>query len=575
MKKFMFVLVAAFGLLATSCSKDETTTPPFEGGNVAFTVVAPELATRTIGDGTTATTLEYAVYDAEWNHIAYLDGTTTISLQTTVELELIDGKVYNLIFWAQNAAAPYTFDVETKKVTVDYAGIKSNHEAHDAFYATVENLKVKSGLNKTVELFRPFAQLNIGTADWAAIENSDEVFTKTQVKVKAYDTLNLVDGEVSGGAERTFDFEVMPTETLSVNNTPYKWLALNYLLVNDKELVEVTFNADNADVAEKLWNNVPVQRNHKTHIVGKLLTSLVDFEVIIRPAFDDPDYVVDENTTHDVTVNTAAELQAAIDAATGRTNIIFGQDITAASTINVLQKQAAKDLIIDGSGYKFDGKILVNGNARAAGKETLTFKDIHFYTESTTEFTFIDAPSKVNNKYNYSHNVTIVGCTFEFGGNGAVTEIGSASFTGTYNLVMADCEAINMHSLLQVQSCDNTVKVRNVTVTEGKNGISFGNTAYPTIVNANIKTREYGVRADGNASRGNLVIENSTIDAKQPVIVRKVTTDGYSVALNNTTLITEALYSVVFTSGSDDAAYVAPTKAFSITGAEGYNVFPK
>ena len=81
-------------------------------------------------------------------------------------------------------------------------------------------------------------------------------------------------------------------------------------------MVEVTFNADNADVAEKLWNNVPVQRNHKTHIVGKLLTSLVDFEVIIRPAFDDPDYVVDENTTHDVTVNTAAELQAAIDAAT-------------------------------------------------------------------------------------------------------------------------------------------------------------------------------------------------------------------------------------------------------------------
>ena len=113
MKKFLFLAVAAIGLLATSCSKDETTNALPEGdAKVTFTVVAPELQTRTIGDGTTATSLWYAVYDANWNHIAYLDNTTAvaINLQTNVELELIDGKTYNLIFWAENAGAPYTFD---------------------------------------------------------------------------------------------------------------------------------------------------------------------------------------------------------------------------------------------------------------------------------------------------------------------------------------------------------------------------------------------------------------------------------------------------------------------------------
>ena len=120
MKKFLFLAVAAVAMLATSCSKDETANAYPEGDTkVSFTVVAPELQTRTIGDGTTATTLEYAVYDANWNHIAYLDGTTTINLQTTVDLELIDGKTYNLIFWAENAASPYDFNRADKKVYVN------------------------------------------------------------------------------------------------------------------------------------------------------------------------------------------------------------------------------------------------------------------------------------------------------------------------------------------------------------------------------------------------------------------------------------------------------------------------
>ena len=271
------------------------------------------------------------------------------------------------------------------------------------------------------------------------------------------------------------------------------------------------------------------------------------------------------------TVKTAEELQAAIAAAanTEVTNeVSFAANI--AGDVTVLQKEGI-NLIINGQGYKFDGTITVNGNARAKGTETLKITNINFET-ANSDFTFISAPSKIDGRYNYSHNVTIENCTFT--GNHTV---GSASFTGTYNFVMKNCTATNMHSILQTQSCDNTVVVDGVNVVNGKNGISFGNTASPTLKNSTINATEYGVRGDGNASRGKLVVENTTINANVPVIIRKVTTDGYSVDLTGAKLTKgkDSYYHVVFTKGSDDETYAAPEKKFSYNIADEYMVFPR
>ena len=82
MKKFLFLAVAAIGLLATSCSKDETTNALPEGdAKVTFTVVAPELQTRTIGDGTSATTL-FTMLRGITSHIS------TVLLLSTFRLTL-------------------------------------------------------------------------------------------------------------------------------------------------------------------------------------------------------------------------------------------------------------------------------------------------------------------------------------------------------------------------------------------------------------------------------------------------------------------------------------------------------
>ena len=269
-------------------------------------------------------------------------------------------------------------------------------------------------------------------------------------------------------------------------------------------------------------------------------------------------------------VRNAEELQAALDSEES-VNIVFLNDIE--GDVTVLQKENI-NLTVDGKGKKYNGVITVNGNARAAGAETLTFKNINFDAADATEgFTFISAPSKIDNRYNYSHNVTITGCTFT--GNYPAVEVGAASFTGTYNLVMKNCTATNMHSALQVQSCDNTALVDGVTVTGCKNGVSFGNTAYPTLKNSTINAAEYGVRADGNASRGNLVVENTTIEAKQGIVVRKTTTPGYAVRLGNDVAIDVTDdYDVVFTKGSDDAAYEKPAVDYSYESVANFNVFP-
>ena len=294
----------------------------------------------------------------------------------------------------------------------------------------------------------------------------------------------------------------------------------------------------------------------------------IEFTVVVNE-WDEQDVNCGEIDEAFTFVTSAAEIQTILDAATDDVTILFGNEIK--GDVTVLQKEGV-NVTINGNGNKFDGVFTVNGNARSTGAETLTFTGIKF--ESDEAKTFISAPSKINNRYNYSHNVTIEDCTFT-GALDQGVEVGSASFTGAYNIVMKNCVATNMHSLLQVQSIDNTVLVENVETIACKNGVSFGNTAYPTLRNAKIEAAEYGVRADGNASRGKLFIENSTIEAKQPVVVRKVTTAGYTVNVDAATkLKTAEAFQVIFTKGADDAAYVAPEVAFTFNGPAATAVFP-
>ena len=289
-RKLSFGLMMLATLFAASCAKELVEAPVLnEEAKVTFSVNTPEIATRAYSDGTTATVLQYAVYDVDGKILPNLTKTdATIKGSTTVELQLTTGNTYSVIFWAAAPNAPYAVDFAKKTMTVDYTAAVCNDEARDAFYAC-KTFTVTGVQTETIELRRPFAQLNIGTADYTDSENAGYVPTQSSVVVKnVYKTLNLATGAVENEVVANFDLaDIKKDEDFPVNG--YDYLAMNYLLVSTtKEVVEVEFTyTDGAKEKTRTVGSVPVQRNYRTNIYGNILTSEVDINVEIKPEYDD------------------------------------------------------------------------------------------------------------------------------------------------------------------------------------------------------------------------------------------------------------------------------------------------
>ena len=103
MKKILFGLSAFTMLFATSCQNDlDFDTTVEKTSTVSFSVGTPEIATRAYSDGTTATNLQYAVYDAAGKQLTDLTVTDgEINGSATVKLQLTTGNTYSVIFWQQ------------------------------------------------------------------------------------------------------------------------------------------------------------------------------------------------------------------------------------------------------------------------------------------------------------------------------------------------------------------------------------------------------------------------------------------------------------------------------------------
>ena len=296
-KKILIGMMAAAMVLAPSCQNDlDLVQNAGEAAVVTFSVGTPEIATRSFSDGQTATVLQYAVYDAAGNELKDLTVTDAeIHGSTTVNLQLTTGNTYSVIFWAAAENAPYTVDLNAKTMTVDYANAVSNDENRDAFYK-YHTFTVRGAQTETIELKRPFAQLNVGTNDFEASKKAGYAPVYSYVKVPVSKVLNLVDGTVDQAAAVEFALAAIPTgETFPVSG--YEYISMNYLLVAaDKEVVDVTFGySENNNAVEKTRTvgSVPVQRNHRTNIYGQLLTSDVDINVKIEPDYDEPSYAAD------------------------------------------------------------------------------------------------------------------------------------------------------------------------------------------------------------------------------------------------------------------------------------------
>ena len=383
MKKNLLIgMVAIASLFATSCQNEIDSVSAEKTSTVSFKVETPEIKSRAFSDGKTATVLQYAVYDAAGNELEDLTVTEgEINLSTTVNLQLTTGNTYSVIFWAAAPNAPYTVDFAAKTMTVDYNNAVSNAENRDAFYK-YHTFKVTGAQTETIELKRPFAQLNIGTNDFEASTKAGYTVTQSSVKVPVYTTLNMENGNVEGPVTGEFKLANIPVrEVFPVQD--YEYLAMNYLLVSaEKETVDVEFTyTDGDDAKTRTVGSVPVQRNYRTNIYGQLLTSDVDINVEIKPEYNEPAHEADAlyhaaafggevTLTEDVELKTPLNIQANMILNLNGKTISGAIAKGAGAVVNVAEGVAAK---IDGGTIN---STVENGDAAINNAGKLVLKGV-------------------------------------------------------------------------------------------------------------------------------------------------------------------------------------------------------
>ena len=384
-KNFFFGLFALATMLFTaSCSEQELVDPSLLSGDVVtFTVnlqqsASTRAAAELAGRGTLANKLYYGVYEKTsnngWALIPAISALTrdytydddenhpapaaiTYGSPTQVEIKLAKQKEYSVIFWAANAENNMcNVDWTARTMTVS-DDVTANNENNDVFWA-YDEVKVNAAVAKTVDLYRPFAQLNIGASNQDIIDAAaaEMVVEESQIVLKKVANIfNMETGEASGNTTLTYrSAAILNAENWQFPVDGHKYIALGYVLANteDKSLVDVelTYTDTKDNDYNSSFTSVPVQRNYRTNIYGNLLSNSADYNVNVQPDLGDGDNVVVTE------VATTQQLLAAI-ADPDIDHVVMTGDIDladlstrAASVANPIE--ISRDITIDGKGFK-------------------------------------------------------------------------------------------------------------------------------------------------------------------------------------------------------------------------------
>lgn len=629
MKRFFYSVLAAATMLfaTTSCSQDEEivsggTTQSGTTQKVTFKVEMPGegVASRAIADGVNvgggnqADKLIWALYekgkDANRLDFGLVEGTLnqdTKKHEFTADISMVKGLTYNVLFFAYDADG-CVFQLNTEDPDLTALKLKSdleaNVEGYDAFVKCHEHT-VKSGNEvTTVTLRRPFAQINAATTveDLDRAKKLQAVVTKSELVIKNVPTqYNVLTGEATENADLTYKASPILThypavteghlnEDITVDNVGYKYLAMAYVLAGATEdskesMHDATFNFYRGDNGDDLMRNIdiinlPIQRNHRTNVIGDLLTETESFKIVIDEQFDEPDHNINgaEEDAETITVTTNEELQAALDAVTENSSTIIKLDAEITGDVTVTEKANAK-IQIDGCDNKYDGTFTVYGGSDDQGATTI-FKNIKFET-SKENITFIWADASTSGDYRrYPDNIIVDNCSFNAveGSDAVNNAVGLKIRALRDKLTITNTTANGMHTLLQTNSCDKEAEeilLENVTITNGKNGLSFRNSDAVVVSNTTIDATGYGIRADGYTNYS-IEVQNCNIKAAYPFAVTNMSGQNYSIELKgNNTLTTDNNYQVIITNSKDEDNFEAPTGTYTLTGADNFNVYPR
>ena len=446
MKKVTIFGMFAALMLANSCSDDNNVSQADSSlAQVTFKVSADGALTRAISDGTTVDELVYRVFDKNGNPITaqhlVKESATDLRSGHTVALTLAKGQTYKVAFWAQKAGTTAYSVNDNMQVLVNYSGA-NNDESRD------------------------IAHLNLGstTADWDKAVASGVIGTESKVTVKqAATTLNVLDGKVSGAADVNFTYAAKPGESLKVDadgdgtKEDYEYLSMSYILPNDatdgtqKTLASAEFTFKTASgteiVVKNGLQNLPLQRNYRTNIVGNILSGTTTFSVVVDPAFSTPDH----NTTYRmVHASTQAEMTAAasqpntvVKLAAGNSytlstapadGVVFSSDDAATTTISIPAAVTATNVA-------FENVTVESPNANYVGIQhattvkykgcVITGQPFSYAADASYEdCKFEQTASTSYNIWTYgSSNITFTRCAFNCAGK-SVLIYNEGSITG-------------------------------------------------------------------------------------------------------------------------------------------------
>lgn len=260
--------------------------------------------TKAMSDAESVDVVYYEIWSEDWSKRFFPseDGTTVSepvsSKNAVINVTLVKGLTYNMIFWAQNHSFDGYDTSNLKAVNVDYSKFEGNQDSYDAFYA-VKKFTVTSVFEETVYLTRPFAQLNFGASamstDLGDIELGTSVIEVSQLAT-TFDTREGVGYNPIQNVSFVAD-GIATDQILEADSKTFSWVAMNYLLMmNEKDVVFVNaeFEVLGMDASVKhAVHNVPLEKNYRTSIVGDLFTSNASLIILVDPAFEYPDEIVE------------------------------------------------------------------------------------------------------------------------------------------------------------------------------------------------------------------------------------------------------------------------------------------
>lgn len=282
----IWTLLVAIVLLHVSCSEDlELTGMEDAATTVTFkTRLDVSIETRGISDGTNVDKLLVVVFEEETSPVETFRTECALSdaLTKGVELRLLSGRSYKVLFWAYDADnTAYTIS-DRGMITADYTGYLNGGfakmEQLDAFYAVSSVGNVSGGKTESVTLTRPFAQLNFADDATQPIAGTHKAEITFERIATSFDPFMGTCSAEQGAA--TFAFTDFTDETLESEGTIYYYVATNYLFVPASGTVSAKCCLKQADdgmvITEHTLPSISIAANKRTNVLGTIVQQAED-----------------------------------------------------------------------------------------------------------------------------------------------------------------------------------------------------------------------------------------------------------------------------------------------------------